>query len=66
VYRSQNLYPAFSEKQLLDEPYSPDTHDIFSFNSIAISDASDDHVLLGDFNIHNPNWGGPSVTLRCA
>jgi hypothetical protein len=62
VYRTGNLPPTSSENQPRNEPLSLDTHEIFSFVSAAISDASADHVLLGDFNIHYPNWGGPRVT----
>jgi hypothetical protein len=62
VYRTQNLPLTSSENQPPDEPLPLDTHEIFSFVSAAISDASADHVLLGDFNIHHPNWGGPRVT----
>jgi hypothetical protein len=42
-------------------PLSLDTHEILSLVSAAISDASADHVLLGDFNIHHPNLRGPRV-----
>jgi endonuclease/exonuclease/phosphatase family metal-dependent hydrolase len=62
VYRMQNLPPTSSENQAPDEPLPLDTHEIFSFVSAAISDASADNVLLGDFNLHHPNWGGPRVT----
>jgi hypothetical protein len=44
---SENLPP--------DEPLSVDYHKTISFVSAALSDASADHVLLGDFNIHHPN-----------
>jgi endonuclease/exonuclease/phosphatase family metal-dependent hydrolase len=47
--------------QLPHEPLSLDTHEVHSFVSAAISNASDNNMLLGDFNIHHPNWGGPSV-----
>jgi hypothetical protein len=39
---------------------------MFSFVSAAITDASADHVLLGDFNMHHPNQGGPRVIPHCA
>ncbi len=61
VYKMRNLSPTSSENQLLDEPLSPDTHEIFSFVSAAISHASANHVLLGEF-IHHPNCGCPRVT----
>jgi hypothetical protein len=59
VYRTRNGFTTSSEIQPLDEPLSPNTHEIFSYVSAAISNASANHVLLGDFNIHYPNWGGP-------
>jgi hypothetical protein len=62
VYRKQNLPPTFYENQHPDKPLSLDTHEIFSFISATISDASANHVLLGDFNSHHPNCGGPRVT----
>jgi hypothetical protein len=37
------------------EPFSVDTHKIYSFVSAAIFDASTNLVLLGDFNINNPS-----------
>jgi hypothetical protein len=61
VYRTRNLPPTSSENQPPDEPLALDIHEIFSFVSAAITDASADHVLLGDFNMHHPNWGGPRV-----
>jgi hypothetical protein len=27
-----------------------------------MSDASADHILLEDVNLHHPSWGGPRVT----
>jgi hypothetical protein len=66
VYRTRKFSPTSSENLPLDEPLSPDTHEIFSFVSAVISDASTDQVLLGDFNIHHPNWGGPRVTPQHA
>jgi hypothetical protein len=62
VYRTRNLPPTSSENQPPDEPLPLDTHEIFSFVSAAISDASADHILLGDFNLNHPTWGGPRVT----
>jgi hypothetical protein len=62
VYRMQNFSPTSSENQPLDELLSHDTHEILSFVSAGFSDASTDHVLLGDYNIHHPNWVGPRVT----
>jgi endonuclease/exonuclease/phosphatase family metal-dependent hydrolase len=61
VYRTRNLPSTSSENQPPDEPLPLDTHEIFSFVSAAISDDSADHILVGDFNIHHPNWGGPRV-----
>jgi hypothetical protein len=66
VCRMRNLPSTSSENPPPDEPLPLDTHEIFSFVSAAISDASADHVRLGDFNIHPPNWGGPRVTPHCA
>ncbi len=66
VYRTQNISSTSSENQPLNEPLSPDTLKIFSFVSAAISDASANHVLLGNFNIHHPYEGGPRVTPHCA
>jgi hypothetical protein len=66
VYKTQNFSPTSSENQPLVEPLSPDTYEIFSFVFAANSDASANHILLEDFNIHNPNWGGPRVTPHCA
>ncbi len=66
VYRTQNISPTSSEKQPLDEPLSPYTHKISYFVSAVISNASANHVLLGDFNIHHPNSGGPRVTPHSA
>ncbi len=54
VYRTGNLSPTLLEHQHPDEPLSVDTHEIFSHVSIAFSDTSAHHVLLGDFNIHHP------------
>jgi hypothetical protein len=61
VYRTRNLPPTSSVNKPRDEPLSLDTHEIFSFVSAALSDAIAHHVLLGDFNIHYPSWGGPRV-----
>ncbi len=61
VYRMRNVPPTSSENMPPDEPLPLDIHEIFSFVSVALSDASADHVLLGDFNIHHPNWGSPRV-----
>jgi hypothetical protein len=52
VDRTQHLPPTSSENQPRDEPLSLDTHEIFSFVSVAFSDAFAHHVLLGDLNIH--------------
>jgi hypothetical protein len=65
-YQTRNLPSTSSEKQPPDEPLPLYTHENFSFVSATISDVSADHVLLGDFNIHHPNWGGPRVTPHCA
>jgi hypothetical protein len=66
VYRMHNLPPTFSKNLPPDEPLSLDTHEIFSYTSAAISAASADYVLLGDFNIHHLNWGGARVRPHCA
>jgi hypothetical protein len=42
------------------------THEIFSLVSNTLSNTSAHHVLLRDFNIHHPNWGGPRVRPYCA
>jgi hypothetical protein len=62
VYRTQNLPLTSSGNQPPIEPLSLDTHEIFSFVSAAISDASANYVLLGDFKINHPNWGSPRAT----
>ncbi len=59
VYRTRNLVPTSPELQPTDEMLPLDTHKIFSFVNAALSEYSIDHVLLGDFNIHHPSWGGP-------
>jgi hypothetical protein len=56
VYRTRNCPPTSSENHPLDECLLHDTHDNFSLLSAAILDASADHVLLMDFNIHQNNW----------
>ncbi len=61
VYTMRNLLSTSSENQPPDEPLSLDTHEPFSIASAAISDASADQVLLGDFNIHSSSWRGPRV-----
>ncbi len=61
-----NLPPMSSEIQPPDETLSLDTHVIFCIVSAAISNATVNHVLLGDLNTHHPNWGGPRVTPHCA
>ncbi len=62
VYRTRNLPPTSSKNQPPDEPLPLDTHEIFSFLSATMSDASADHILLEDVNLHHPSWGGPRVT----
>ncbi len=47
--------PAFSST-------SPDTSDVFSLLHNALLDSSVDHILLGDFNLHHPLWGGERAT----
>jgi endonuclease/exonuclease/phosphatase family metal-dependent hydrolase len=66
VYRTQNTPLTSSEIQPLDEPLPLDTHETFSYDSATIPDASANRVLLGDFNMHHPNWKGPRVTPHCA
>ncbi len=61
VYHTRNFPPSLSEIQPPTEPLSVDTHEIFSYDSAAISDTSANHVLLGDINIYHPNLGGASV-----
>ncbi len=61
VYRTRNFSPTSSENQPPDEPLLVDAHEIFSHVSTALSDASAHHVLLGDFTIHHPIWGGADV-----
>jgi putative hemolysin len=56
-YRTGNLSPTSSELQPTDELLLLDTHEIFSFVHVSLSDDSVDHVLLGDFNTHHSNWG---------
>ncbi len=53
AYRTGNLSPTSSEIQPPDEPLLVDTLEIVSHVSVALSDASAHHVLLGDFNIHH-------------
>jgi hypothetical protein len=66
VYRTQDFFPTSSQNQPLDKPLSLDSHGIFSFVSVALSDAFTNHVLLGDFNIHHHIFGGPqSYTSSC-
>ncbi len=60
-YCTRNLSPTSSENQPPDEPLLVDTHEIFLHVSAALCDASAYHVLLGDFNIHHPIWGGADV-----
>jgi hypothetical protein len=66
VYRTQNISLTSTENLPLDEPLLLDTHETFSHVSAAISDNSNDHVLLGDFNIHHLNWGGPRARPHLA
>jgi hypothetical protein len=66
VYRTQNFPPTSSENQPLGELLPLDTHEIISFVHAALSDQSADHLLLGDFNIHHPNWGGPNARAEYA
>ncbi len=66
VYHTRNLSPTSSENQPLDEPLLVDTYEIFSHVSTALSDASAHPVLLGDFNIHHPIWGGADVRRDCS
>jgi hypothetical protein len=63
VYHIGNLSPTCSENKHLDEQLSVDTHEKFSHVSAALSDAPAHHVLLGNFNIHYSNWGGPVYGL---
>ncbi len=37
---------------------TPDNSDVFSLLHHALLDDSVDHILLGDFNLHHPLWGG--------
>jgi hypothetical protein len=61
VYLTRKFSPTSSENQPPDEPLLVDTHEIFSHVSTALSDASAHHVLLGNFNIYHPIWGGADV-----
>jgi hypothetical protein len=36
--------------------------DVFSLLHHALLDVSVDHILLGDFNLHHPMWGGAQAT----
>jgi hypothetical protein len=58
VYHTGNLSSTSSEMKPPDELLSADTNEIFSHVSAAFSDVSAYHLLLGDFNIRNPSWGG--------
>ncbi len=66
LYLTGNLSLSSSEIQPPDDPLSVETHKIFSHFSAALSDTSTHHVLLGDFNIHHPSWGGASVRPDCS
>jgi hypothetical protein len=55
VYRMQNLSSTSSKNQPQGKSLLHDTHRVFSFISAAISDASANPVLGGDFNIYHPN-----------
>ncbi len=37
---------------------APDSSDIFSLLHHVLLDLSDDHILLGDLNLHHHLWGG--------
>jgi endonuclease/exonuclease/phosphatase family metal-dependent hydrolase len=66
VCRTGNLSPTSSENQLPDESLLVDTHEISLHVSAALSDTSAHHVLLGDFNIHQPIGGGADVRSDCS
>ncbi len=61
LYPTGNYSSTSSENQSLDKPLSVDTHKILVQASIALSDASAHHVLLGDFNFHHPSRCGAEV-----
>ncbi len=41
---------------------APDNSDVFSLLNHVLLDVSVDHILLGDFNLHYPLWGGAQAT----
>jgi hypothetical protein len=41
---------------------TPDNSDVLPLLHHALLDVSVDHILLGDFNLHHPLWGGAQAT----
>ncbi len=41
---------------------APDISDVFSLLHHGLLDVSVDHILIGDFNMHQPLWGGAQAT----
>ncbi len=67
IYRpigSSSFISNFSNDSSLPEFFatSPDTSDVFSLLHNALLDSSVDLILLGDFNLHHPLWGGERAT----
>jgi hypothetical protein len=60
VYRKGNLSPTYLENQLPDLHISVESHEFYLHISAALSNTFAHHVLLSDFNIHHPTWGGAS------
>ncbi len=42
-------------------PVPSDAYDVLSLIHFSLQDTSVDHIVLGDFNLHHPTWGGLHV-----
>ncbi len=67
IYRPQgtsSFISSFSHDSELSDFFLtvPDNSDVFSLLHHVLLDILVDHILLGDFNLHQPLWGGARAT----
>ncbi len=61
-----NIYRPIGSKSAIASlsnglPVPSDATDILSLLHFSLQDTYADHIVLGDFNLHHPTWGGPHV-----
>ncbi len=61
-----NIYRPIGSKSAIASlsdrlPVPSDAKDVLSLLHFSLQDTSVDHIVLGDFNLHHPSWGGQHV-----